>query len=103
MIHLVGKAERREEARQKVIVDMIQQHELTVVAIGNGTACRETEEFIAELIGNELAEQGRGLRDRQRGGGQRLLGQPLGREEFPAIRRHAARRDLHRPPPAGSA
>ena len=33
---------------------MIDPHQLSVVAIGNGTACREAEEFIAELIGNRV-------------------------------------------------
>jgi transcriptional accessory protein Tex/SPT6 len=43
---------------------MVQRLELTVIAVGNGTACRETEDFVAELIGNELEGQGL-LRDRQ--------------------------------------
>ena len=53
VIYLIGKAERKEEAK-RVVLDMVQRLELTVVAIGNGTACRETEDFFAELISNEL-------------------------------------------------
>ena len=53
VIFLVGKADTREQARQKVLA-LIQQYELTVVAIGNGTACRHTEGFFAELIENDL-------------------------------------------------
>ncbi|HID20788.1 MAG TPA: RNA-binding transcriptional accessory protein, partial [Planctomycetaceae bacterium] len=41
---------RRQEAKQ-TLARLIQQHALTVVAIGNGTACRQTEELVAELIG----------------------------------------------------
>ena len=35
---------------QKLISGMIQKHKVTAVAIGNGTASRESETFIAELI-----------------------------------------------------
>src|SRR5208283_2390387 len=58
VMYLVGsKTGRREEAKQKAI-ELIRKHELTVVAIGNGTACRETEDFFAELLGMELKDQG---------------------------------------------
>ena len=29
---------------------MVRKHQLQVIAIGNGTACRETEEVVSELI-----------------------------------------------------
>ncbi len=102
VIYLVGKPDRTGEARQKVL-EMIEKHQLTVVAIGNGTACRHTENFFADLIENRTQGQGRGLRDRQRGRRQRLLDQPPGPRGVPAVRRHAARRDLDRPAVAGSA
>src|SRR5581483_1336941 len=40
---------RREEAKTK-LEDLIRKHNLSVIAIGNGTACRETEELVSELI-----------------------------------------------------
>src|SRR5262249_12026785 len=40
---------RREEAKAK-LRDLITRHNLNVIAIGNGTACRETEEFVSELL-----------------------------------------------------
>ncbi len=40
---------RRSEAKI-VLKDMVGKHGVGVVAIGNGTACRETEELIAEII-----------------------------------------------------
>ncbi|MGE3806912.1 MAG: Tex-like N-terminal domain-containing protein [Gemmataceae bacterium] len=40
---------RKEEARVK-LEELIRAHQLNVVAIGNGTACRETEELVADLI-----------------------------------------------------
>ena len=35
---------------QARLVELITQHQLSVIAIGNGTACRETEEVVSELI-----------------------------------------------------
>jgi len=40
---------RRSEAKLQ-LKDLIAKHQVSVVAIGNGTACRETEEVIAEII-----------------------------------------------------
>jgi uncharacterized protein len=52
VIYLIGNPERRPEA-QKIVRDLIDRHQLSVVAIGNGTACRETEDFFAELISSD--------------------------------------------------
>lgn len=35
---------------EKVVLDIIKKYDITLVAIGNGTASRETEEFISNLI-----------------------------------------------------
>jgi uncharacterized protein len=40
---------KRDEARQK-LMEMIRRHQVRIIAIGNGTACRETEEFVSEII-----------------------------------------------------
>jgi len=40
---------RREEAKAK-LEELVRTHQIRVIAIGNGTACRETEEFVSELI-----------------------------------------------------
>ena len=40
---------RRSEAKV-FLKDLVAKHEVGVVAIGNGTACRETEELVAEII-----------------------------------------------------
>ena len=50
---------RRSEAKV-ALKDMVGRHRVGVVAIGNGTACRETEELIAEIIaeGTEFIRQG---------------------------------------------
>ncbi len=40
----------RIQAAQKTIQDLIKKHDVDTIAIGNGTASRETETFIGELI-----------------------------------------------------
>ena len=49
VIHPHQPQNRRYEAKQ-TIKDLVGKHGVGVVAIGNGTACRETEELVAEVI-----------------------------------------------------
>ncbi|MBR5289288.1 MAG: RNA-binding transcriptional accessory protein [Clostridia bacterium] len=42
--------DRAKEAAKRQILSMIRRHHVTAIAIGNGTASRESEAFIAELI-----------------------------------------------------
>jgi len=81
-IFLVGKADRVEEAR-RIAAEMIQQHDLSVVAIGNGTACRQTEEFFGGLIENELKDKGVCFVIVNEAGASVYSTSRLGREEFP--------------------
>ncbi|MFN9369920.1 MAG: helix-hairpin-helix domain-containing protein [Planctomycetia bacterium] len=53
VLHIIGQQERRAEAGRK-IVDLVGRHGCSVVAIGNGTAGRETESLVAELVAGEL-------------------------------------------------
>jgi uncharacterized protein len=41
---------RKDEAKTR-IEELVRKHQLTVIAIGNGTACRETEEVVSDVIG----------------------------------------------------
>ena len=82
VIHTVGKDERKVEGRAK-LVEMIKQHNISVVAIGNGTACRETEELMADILGNELKDQGVSYVIVNEAGASVYSTSPLGREEFP--------------------
>lgn len=83
VIFLIGsKPGRKEEAKQKAI-ELIRKYELTVVAIGNGTACRETEDFFAEMIGEELKDQGIAYVIVNEAGASVYSTSQLGREEFP--------------------
>ena len=49
VIHPHPPQNRRYEAKL-YLKDLVGKHEVGVVAIGNGTACRETEELVAEII-----------------------------------------------------
>ena len=40
---------RRAEAKVR-LEELVRKHQVQVIAIGNGTACRETEEVVSELI-----------------------------------------------------
>ena len=56
---------RRSEAKI-VLKDLVGKHQVGVVAIGNGTACRETEELVAEIIAEGIRVQQPGLCRRPR-------------------------------------
>ncbi len=71
---------RREDAKTK-LHDLITRHQLTVVAIGNGTACRETEEFVSELIREKLPELAYVIVNEA--GASVYSASAIGREEFP--------------------
>jgi uncharacterized protein len=101
VIHLVGKPERKAEGRAK-LVDMIKTHQLTLAAIGNGTACRNRRADDRNT-GHRAGRSGRVLRHRERGRRERLFHQPLGARGISRLRRHAARSDLDRPPHSRSA
>lgn len=81
-IFLVGRAERVQEARRSA-VEMIQQYELSVVTIGNGTACRQTEEFFGEMIEQELKDKGIAYVIVNEAGASVYSTSRLGREELP--------------------
>jgi protein Tex len=82
VIHLVGKEERKAEGRAK-IVELIKQHSLQLIALGNGTACRETEEILGELLANELKDDGVAYVIVNEAGASVYSTSPIGREELP--------------------
>ncbi len=61
----------------------MRQFQLTAAVIGNGTACRQTEDFFAELITSELKEQGVAYVIVNEAGASVYSTSQLGREEFP--------------------
>ncbi|MDZ7616391.1 MAG: Tex-like N-terminal domain-containing protein [Patescibacteria group bacterium] len=82
IIYLVGRSERTELGKQKV-VDMVRRYGLSVVAIGNGTACRQTEDFFTALLAEELKDDGVAYVIVNEAGASVYSTSRLGREEFP--------------------
>jgi uncharacterized protein len=68
------------EAKGK-LADLIQKHQLNIIAIGNGTACRETEELVSELIAEQLPNLAYVIVNEA--GASVYSASPIGREEFP--------------------
>ncbi len=83
VIYLVGRAERRQQAREKAL-ELIRRFELTVVAIGNGTGCRQAEDFFGRLIEeDELKSRGTAYVIVNEAGASVYSTSRTGREEFP--------------------
>ncbi|MBQ9127375.1 MAG: helix-hairpin-helix domain-containing protein [Thermoguttaceae bacterium] len=54
-VFLQGNAERRAAASAK-IVEFVEKYKLSAFAIGNGTGCREAENFVAKIIEEKFAD-----------------------------------------------
>jgi uncharacterized protein len=50
VIHPHGNAAKRADAKTR-LEELVRKHQVQIIAIGNGTACRETEEVVSEVIG----------------------------------------------------
>jgi uncharacterized protein len=91
VIFVVGSEEQKIESKTK-LVNLIRQHNANVIAIGNGTACRQTEQLVAELIGGELQDLDVHYVVVNEAGASVYSTSEIGREEFPecdAIQRSA--------------
>ncbi|AGB40143.1 transcriptional accessory protein [Halobacteroides halobius DSM 5150] len=69
-------------AKEKLI-DLITAYNLDVVAIGNGTACRETETLVSEVIAESLPKLRYVIVNED--GASVYSASPLAREEFPKL------------------
>ncbi len=80
----IGSAAKNEEAK-KILKAMIAKHKVEVISCGNGTASKESEIFIAELIKEIKQETGRevGYVIVNEAGASVYSASPLGAEEFP--------------------
>jgi uncharacterized protein len=91
LIYVVGSDEQKAAGRAK-LAELIREHNLNVVAIGNGTACRQIEQLVAEILANELKEQDAHYVVVNEAGASVYSTSEIGREEFPecdAIQRSA--------------
>jgi transcriptional accessory protein Tex/SPT6 len=82
VVFVVGNAQRRAESKAK-LVEVVKKHESKVIVIGNGTACRETEKFVADMLATDLAGTGVSYVIVSEAGASVYSASPLGREEFP--------------------
>jgi uncharacterized protein len=55
VVYVTGTAEKRQRTLQR-LVDLVSQHACGLIAIGNGTACRETEELVSQLIADHCPD-----------------------------------------------
>src|SRR6187200_3098905 len=56
MVFVIGKDEDRRKKARTRLADMVKQHNISVIAIGNGTGCRETEQLVADCLSEELKD-----------------------------------------------
>jgi uncharacterized protein len=91
VMYVVGSDEQKAAGRAKLVA-FITEHNLSVIAVGNGTACRQTEQLIAEILANEVKEQDVHYVVVNEAGASVYSTSEVGREEFPecdAIQRSA--------------
>lgn len=55
VVYVTGNAEKRAAFSSK-LAELMRLHNCQVVAIGNGTACRETEDLVTEMIAKDFPE-----------------------------------------------
>ena len=55
-IHAIGDAERVTEGRRRM-VSLIDEHQLEIIAVGDGTGCRQAQTAISTMLENELADR----------------------------------------------
>ena len=82
MMYVIGKDERHEKARTR-LADMVKQYNVSVIAIGNGTGCRETEQLVADVLASELKDRDVAYAVVNEAGASIYSTSPLGREELP--------------------
>ena len=83
MVFVIGKDEERRKKARTRLADMVKQHNVSVIAIGNGTGCRETEQLVADCLAEELKDQDVAYVIVNEAGASIYSTSPLGREELP--------------------
>ncbi|MCA9150675.1 MAG: helix-hairpin-helix domain-containing protein, partial [Planctomycetales bacterium] len=82
LIHVIGAAERVQQSRTR-LTEQIKSNGIQVVAIGNGTACRETEQMVASVLSDELAGHDVNYLIVNEAGASVYSTSQIGREELP--------------------
>src|SRR5262249_45424565 len=76
----VSDRDRKAESKARLL-ELISTHGSQVIALGNGTGCRETEEIVADLIGTSAPDLAYVIVNEA--GASVYSTSPVGREEFP--------------------
>ncbi|MFM7108387.1 MAG: helix-hairpin-helix domain-containing protein [Planctomycetaceae bacterium] len=82
VLHIIGQPEKRAAAAKR-IVELVRAHGCTVIAVGNGTAGRETETLVAELVAGELSDLDMGYAVVNEAGASVYSTSVYAREELP--------------------
>ncbi len=82
VVSIIGSSDRIESGKQRVL-EIVQKHGVTLIALGNGTGCRETEEFLGRLMQNEWKEGGPAYVIVNEAGASVYSVSQIGREELP--------------------
>ncbi len=82
LVFVTGSPDRRVAARKK-LAELARGYECRLVAIGNGTACRETEELVAEMIREQIPDARYVIVNEA--GASVYSASPGAREEFPDL------------------
>lgn len=81
-VFITGSAERRTKATTR-IVELIEKYNITVIAIGNGTGCREAEDFVAKMIAERFSDREIAYIIVNEAGASVYSVSPAAKEEFP--------------------
>lgn len=82
VIYVTGAAEKRSQIREK-LASFLREHDCRVIAIGNGTACRECEELVSETIAELIPDAQYVIVNEA--GASIYSASTVGREEFPDL------------------
>lgn len=92
---VVGNQNRRDESKQK-IAEWVKKYNVDVIAIGNGAACRQTEQMVSDVIGEQLSDHQVRYVMVNEAGASIYSTSEIGREELPD-----AAPSIRMPPPLG--
>ena len=84
LVFIVGKKADIPGAKQR-LVELVGQHEASVIAIGNGAACREAEQIVSELLSDQLKERDVAYVIVNEAGASFYSTSSVGREELPDL------------------
>lgn len=82
VVHIVGGDEKIAEAR-KELIRLAEEHQVNLFVIGNGKACRPTEELVAGILSKEFADRGLYYVIANEAGASVYSTSTIGREELP--------------------